>query len=118
MGDVGIFGAIALIPFVIKIFLGMLSDRVDLLGMGHRKPYILLGLAIQTLCLALAPFIDPATSYWGFVALAFILQLGIEQRDLPHRTEKMLHTLHLFLDQGEEAIAIFSGFTPRNHLCG
>ena len=81
MGDVGIFGAIALIPFVIKIFLGMLSDRVNLLGMGHRKPYILLGLAIQTLCLALAPFIDPATSYWGFVALAFILQLGMALYD-------------------------------------
>ena len=81
MGDVGIFGAIALIPFVIKIFLGMLSDRVNLLGLGHRKPYILLGLLIQTVCLALAPFIDPAASYWGFVALAFILQLGMALYD-------------------------------------
>ena len=81
MGDVGIFGAIALIPFVIKIFLGMLSDQVNLLGLGHRKPYILLGLLIQTVCLALAPFIDPAASYWGFVALAFILQLGMALYD-------------------------------------
>jgi PAT family beta-lactamase induction signal transducer AmpG len=81
MADVGVFGAIALIPFVIKIFLGMLSDRVNLLGMGHRKPYILLGLMIQTTCLVLAPFIDPATSYWGFVALAFILQLGMALYD-------------------------------------
>ena len=81
MGDVGIFGAIALIPFVIKIFLGMLSDRVNLLGLGHRKPYILLGLLVQTICLAIAPFIDPATSYWAFVALAFILQLGMALYD-------------------------------------
>lgn len=81
MGDVGVFGAIALIPFVIKIFLGMLSDRVNLLGMGHRKPYILLGLLVQALCLGLAPFVDPATSYWGFVALAFILQLGMALYD-------------------------------------
>jgi PAT family beta-lactamase induction signal transducer AmpG len=81
MGDVGVFGAIALIPFVIKIFLGMLSDRVNLLGMGHRKPYILLGLLIQTVCLGVAPFIDPAQSYWGFVALAFILQLGMALYD-------------------------------------
>ena len=81
MGDVGIFGAIALIPFVIKIFLGMLSDRVNLLGMGHRKPYILIGLLIQVICLGLAPFIDPATSYWGFVAVAFILQLGMALYD-------------------------------------
>lgn len=81
MGDVGVFGAIALIPFVIKIFLGMLSDKVNLLGFGHRKPYILLGLLIQTICLFIAPFIDPAESYWGFVALAFILQLGMALYD-------------------------------------
>ena len=47
MTDVGIFGAIALIPFVIKIFLGMWSDRVNLFGRGHRVPYILIGLAVQ-----------------------------------------------------------------------
>lgn len=81
MADVGVFGAIALIPFVLKIFLGMLSDRVNLLGFGHRKPYILLGLLIQTMCLFAAPFIDPAQSYWGFVALAFILQLGMALYD-------------------------------------
>ena len=69
MADVGVFGAIALIPFVIKIFLGMLSDQVNLLNLGHRKPYILLGLLIQTLCLGIAPFIDPAVHYWGFVSL-------------------------------------------------
>ena len=81
MADVGIFGAIALIPFVIKIFLGMLSDRVNLFGLGHRKPYILIGLVIQALCLVLAPFIDLAGSYWFFVANAFILQLGMALYD-------------------------------------
>jgi len=81
MGDVGVFGAIALIPFVIKIFLGMLSDRVNLLGLGHRKPYILLGLLIQVVCLVMAPFVDPAQYYWGFVTLAFILQLGMALYD-------------------------------------
>lgn len=51
MTDVGIFGMIALIPFVLKIFLGMLSDRVNLFGRGHRVPYILIGLAVQLACL-------------------------------------------------------------------
>ena len=64
MTDVGIFATIALIPFVIKVFLGILSDRVNLLGLGHRKPYILLGLVVQTLCLIVAPFINPGTAYW------------------------------------------------------
>lgn len=81
MGRVGIFSAIALLPFILKIFLGMLSDRVNLFGAGHRKPYILIGLLIQFLCLAIAPFIDPSASYWGFVLLAFVLQMGMALYD-------------------------------------
>lgn len=81
MTDVGVFATIALIPFVIKILLGMLSDRVNLLGLGHRKPYILLGLLVQTLCLVLVPFINPASQYWLFVALAFVLQMGMALYD-------------------------------------
>jgi MFS transporter, PAT family, beta-lactamase induction signal transducer AmpG len=81
MTDVGIFASIALIPFVIKIFLGILSDRVNLFGLGHRKPYILIGLVVQTTCLVIVPFIDPAENYWGFVSLAFILQMGMALYD-------------------------------------
>ncbi|MFN2111231.1 MAG: hypothetical protein ACK2UI_16365, partial [Anaerolineae bacterium] len=77
MSDVGVFASIALVPFVIKIFLGMLSDKVNLFHMGHRKPYIMIGLIIQALCLIAAPFIDPASAYWGFVALAFVLQMAM-----------------------------------------
>ncbi|HNY83839.1 MAG TPA: MFS transporter [Anaerolineaceae bacterium] len=81
MTDVGVFGAIALIPFIIKIFLGMLSDRVNLFGRGHRAPYILIGLAVQLACLLAVPAINPKTNYWGFVALAFLLQLGMALYD-------------------------------------
>ena len=81
MTSIGIFGTIALIPFVLKIFLGMLSDKVNLFKMGHRKPYIYIGLAVQFLCLVAVPFIDPRTSYWGFVAVAFLLQLGMALYD-------------------------------------
>jgi len=81
MTSVGIFSAIALIPFVVKIFLGMLSDRFNLFNLGYRKPYILIGLAIQFICLIIAPFINLKTGYWGFVALAFILQMGMALYD-------------------------------------
>ena len=81
MTDIGIFAAIALIPFVIKIFFGMLSDKVSPFGLGHRKPYILFGLILQTICLIFVPYINPATHYWGFVALAFILQSGMALYD-------------------------------------
>ena len=81
MTDVGIFGFIALLPFVLKIGLGILSDRINLFGMGHRKPYIFIGLAVQFLCLVAAPFINPGTYFWGYVALAFTMQLGMALYD-------------------------------------
>lgn len=81
MTDVGIFGAIALIPFVLKIFLGMISDRINLFGRGHRVPYILIGLAVQLVCLLGVPMIKPSSQYWLFVGLAFMLQLGMALYD-------------------------------------
>lgn len=77
MADVGVFSSIALIPFVIKIFFGMLSDRFNFFGWGHRKPYILIGLAVQFSCLLLVASIHPGRQYWTFVGLAFLLQMGM-----------------------------------------
>lgn len=79
--DLGIFGTIAMIPFVIKVLYGMLSDRVSLFGMGYRKPYILIGLAIQIVCLIAVPFIDLSTGFWLFIANAFMLQMGMALYD-------------------------------------
>lgn len=79
--DVGVFGFIALLPFVLKIGLGILSDRVNLFGMGHRKPYILIGLVVQLVCLIIAPFINPGQYFWGYVAMAFTLQMGMALYD-------------------------------------
>ncbi len=81
MTDVGVFGFIALLPFVLKIGLGILSDRVNLFQMGHRKPYIFIGLIIQFICLLIAPFINPGTHFWGYVAVAFTMQMGMALYD-------------------------------------
>jgi PAT family beta-lactamase induction signal transducer AmpG len=77
MADVGIFSSIALIPFMIKILFGILSDRYNFFGLGHRKPYIVIGLLVQFICLLVVPFIRPGQQYWTFVALAFVLQMGM-----------------------------------------
>lgn len=77
MAAVGIFSSIALIPFVIKILFGMLSDRFNFFGLGHRKPYIVIGLLVQFICLVIAAFVNPGANYWGFVTVAFMLQMGM-----------------------------------------
>ncbi len=81
MTQVGMVGGIALIPLVLKVFLGMLSDRVNLLKLGHRKPYILIGLLVQSLCLVIAPTIHPGQQFWQFASLAFILMSGMALYD-------------------------------------
>ena len=77
MSQVGLIGTIGLLPFVIKIFFGMLSDRVNLLGFGHRKPYIIIGLLVQATALAVAPRINPNSGYVYFVILAFLMMTGM-----------------------------------------
>ena len=81
MANVGIFSMIAMLPFVLKIFMGWLSDKVSPFGWGHRRPYIFLGLGVQTLCLLLVPLINPASQFGLFVFLAFMLQTGMALYD-------------------------------------
>lgn len=81
MSQIGIMGMLVMIPFVIKIFLGMLSDKVNLFGFGYRKPYILLGLMLQSLCLVAAVFINPRTHFWLYALVGFILMTGMALYD-------------------------------------
>lgn len=76
MTQVGLIGSIALIPFVLKIFLGLISDRFNLFHWGHRKPYILIGLLVQFLCLLIVPHIHPGEQFTLFASLAFLLMSG------------------------------------------
>ena len=81
MGKVGIIGAIGLIPFVLKIFLGMLSDKVNFFGLGFRKPYIIIGLAIQAACLLAVPMLDPGQNFMQYALLAFVMMMGMALYD-------------------------------------
>ena len=81
MSQIGLMGTIALIPFVLKIFLGMLSDKVNLLGKGHRKPYIIIGLLIQVSCLFFVSTINPGIHFWLYALTAFVLMTGMALYD-------------------------------------
>lgn len=81
MSRIGILGTIAMIPFILKIFLGFLSDKLNLFGMGHRKPYIIIGLAIQVVSLLVVSAINPGTHFGWFVVAAFMVQFGMALYD-------------------------------------
>ncbi len=81
MSKIGIISGIALTPFVLKIFLGMLSDKVNFLGFGFRKPYIILGLLIQSIGLLLVPLINPGTHFGLYGVLAFLVMTGMALYD-------------------------------------
>ena len=81
MKGVGLIGLIGMLPFVLKIFLGILSDRVNLFGLGHRKPYILIGVAIQMLALIAVPFIDPGQNFGLYALLGFLMMTGMALYD-------------------------------------
>ena len=81
MSVIGIIGTIAMIPFILKIFLGLLSDKVNFFGLGFRKPYIVLGLLIQTVCLLIVPKVDPGKNFLHYAGLAFILMTGMALYD-------------------------------------
>jgi MFS transporter, PAT family, beta-lactamase induction signal transducer AmpG len=78
---IGIVSGITLIPFVLKIFIGYLSDRVPLFKIGHRKPYILLGLVLQTIGFLLLPLIIPNKQFGLYLTLVILAALGMSTYD-------------------------------------
>ena len=78
---IGTVGGIVLIPFILKIFIGLLSDRVSLFNLGYRKPYIILGLIVQTLAFILLPWASPASQFNLYLALLILAALGMSTYD-------------------------------------
>lgn len=70
---IGTLTFILQIPFILKIFIGMVSDRVNLFGMGHRKPYIMLGLLLAALAFGGASLALPDAN---FALFAVLITLG------------------------------------------
>ena len=81
MSQIGLFSAIAVIPMILKVFVGMLSDRVSLFGMGHRKPYIVAGLLLQTTGILIFPYIHPLHSFPLLILTGFLTMSGMALYD-------------------------------------
>lgn len=78
---IGIAGGITLTPFILKIFIGLLSDRVNPLRLGHRKPYIITGLILQTLAFLLVPLVNPGSQFGFYLVLMLLAALGMSTYD-------------------------------------
>ncbi len=78
---IGVIGGISLIPFVLKIFIGLLSDKVNLAGWGYRKPYILIGLVLQALAIFFIQFVSPVSQFPLFLVLMLLTALGMSTYD-------------------------------------
>lgn len=81
MSQIGIISGIALSPFVLKIFLGMLSDQVNFLNLGYRVPYIVIGLIVQAICLVIVPYVNPKSMFGLYGLLAFLVMTGMALYD-------------------------------------
>lgn len=79
--QIGLAGGIALFPFILKIFIGLLSDKVNLFGKGHRKPYIVIGLALQVIAFIFIPLINPANQWALYLVLLISAALGMSTYD-------------------------------------
>ncbi len=73
--------SIALIPFILKFLGGPLSDRVNFLGLGHRKPYILLGVLVQSAGLIGLAALHPAQDASAFTIVAILTVTGLALYD-------------------------------------
>lgn len=67
-----IVASLALLPFIIKWIYGIISDRFNLFGRGHRVPYMQIGLVATAVAFFLAYFIDPSESFGVLAAMVLM----------------------------------------------
>jgi len=60
---IAVVASLALLPFILKALFGLLSDRVNLFGLGHRVPYMMLGIALCSVAFFSAYFVDPSANF-------------------------------------------------------
>lgn len=79
--SVGFIGFVVLLPFALKFLAAPLSDRLPIAGLGHRKPYILLGLVLQAAGLVALGWVDPGARLGLFTAMALLTVVGLALYD-------------------------------------
>ncbi|MCA9976834.1 MAG: MFS transporter [Anaerolineales bacterium] len=79
--QLSLLNGLLVIPFILKIGIGLLSDQkrlsLPILGSGHRLPYMTFGLMMITLGGSVAAFIPPVAMYPLFLVVALFIAFGL-----------------------------------------
>lgn len=73
----GVFTSLLLLPFILKVVLGYISDRFPLGGWGARKPYMVGGLLLFAACYFSLAYIQPGQNFLLFAAITWLASLGL-----------------------------------------
>ena len=80
-GQLSLLNGLLAVPFILKIAIGLLSDKVPLnlplLGHGHRAPYMRLGLLGIAIGSTGAAFVQPVAQYPLFLIVALFIAFGL-----------------------------------------
>ncbi|MCI0398450.1 MAG: MFS transporter [Chloroflexi bacterium] len=76
-GQLAWLNGLLVVPFILKIGIGLLSDRVNLWGRGHRVPYIATGLLLTGGGALVASFIPPVTHFGLFLTTSLAIAFGV-----------------------------------------
>ncbi len=77
---IGIFTSLLLLPFIAKVGLGWLSDRLPFgsrAKRGVRKPYMIMGLGLFAICYLAISFLQPGDEFFTFAVLTWFASLGL-----------------------------------------
>jgi len=75
--QIGLLTSLLLLPFILKIFLGAFSDRINFFGLGYRKPYMLLGLFAASAGYFILSKLAPAEHFTAFAIVQILSTFGL-----------------------------------------
>ncbi len=77
-------GSIIMIPFIMKLFFGLISDKVEIGKLGRRKPWIIGPATFAGIIWMVTPsllFSDPQSAFTIFTITGFFVMLGTAMAD-------------------------------------